>query len=134
MTFIYSILHIITYPMHCVYQNLSSPTEGINKNHQIRTLYMQFDSQSQIRNLNWFSENRFGLRFEIYCLQRGKIRKVSICFDSLPEKTHHIHVFSGLKVPTKYVKASEFYLLITQRHWIFPSLIPNVRNPSYLHA
>lgn len=38
------------------------------------------------------------------------------------------------KVPTKYVKASEFYLLITQRHWIFPSLIPNVRNPSYLHA
>lgn len=59
---------------------------------------------------------------------------MSICFDSLPEKTHHIHAFSGLKVPTKYVKASEFYLLITQKHWIFPSLIPNVRNPSYLNA
>lgn len=66
--------------------------------------------------------------------KEGKLERCQSALIHCQKKTHHIHAFSGLKVPTKYVKASEFYLLITQKHWIFPSLIPNVRNPSYLHA
>lgn len=77
-----------------------------------------------------------GLAFDLkYTVSKeGKLERCQSALIHCQKKTHHIHAFSGLKVPTKYVKASEFYLLITQRHWIFPSLIPNVRNPSYLHA